>query len=81
MTHEAATVEARAVAMLKPGEDFAASLLETPDKVFVGIARPSGTVVLTVDKTEANGIDVARALGFELREPTAMEKAKRTKKA
>lgn len=83
MTEAASIVRAEAVRLLRsrPDNERGEFVLEAGDKVLVGMATRAEAWVLTIDRSEAGGMDVMRRLGFELREPSALEKIKRTKKA
>lgn len=70
----------KAEAMLKPGDELAIVTDASADPVLIGVATARQSLVIAVDRTEYDGLALAKLCGFELRQQTAMERLK-TKKA
>jgi hypothetical protein len=81
---QARAIRDKAEAMLRPGDELAVATDASADPVLIGVATPVQSLVIAVDNAEIGEgwqaqVDLARRMGFELREPSAIEKLRRAK--
>ena len=76
-------VQATAVALLRPGDEFAFATRHCGDEVLVAIARPQGSQVLTMSAEEYGmGLELAALLGFPPAAPKpAIERVRKVRNA
>lgn len=78
----AALLVERLDAMHREGDELtvATDAQSYPNKVLLAIRRPGFSGVLSIDKSEYDGVAVAKILGFtDAPQPTAMQRAKAQK--
>lgn len=70
----ARAIRDKAEALLRPDDELAVATDASADPVLIGLATRKQSLVIAVAASEYDGLALAKLCGFELRQPTAMER-------